>query len=156
MEKKPIKRNENIAKLSRDHHASLLFCFKIRQGIKKDVSTERMVRYVQYFEKQHFIPHFTEEENFLFAPLKDVKIQKAMDDHVHILRVAKEISFSGIENQQKELGELADLVDDHVRYEERVLFPYLEERLTDKQLEEIGEQISEEAIKDHYADEFWK
>ncbi|MEO7314214.1 MAG: hemerythrin domain-containing protein [Ginsengibacter sp.] len=156
MEKKPIKRNENIAKLSRDHHASLLFCFKIRQGIKKDVSTERMVRYVQYFEKQHFIPHFTEEEEILFAPLNDAKAQKAIDDHVHILRLAKEISFSGKENQQKELGKLADLVDDHVRYEERVLFPHLEEKLTDEQLEEIGKQISVEAIKDYYEDEFWK
>ena len=127
-----------------------------RQGIKKDVSTERMVRYVQYFEKQHFIPHFTEEEEILFAPLNDAKVQKAIDDHVHILRLAKEISFSGKENQQKELGKLADLVDDHVRYEERVLFPHLEEKLTDEQLEEIGKQISVEAIKDYYEDEFWK
>ena len=104
MEKKPIKRNENIAKLSRDHHASLLFCFKLRQGIKKDVSTERMVRYVQYFEKQHFIPHFTEEEEILFAPLNDGKVQKAIDDHVAILRLVKEISFSGKENLQKEFS----------------------------------------------------
>ena len=157
MEKKPIKRNENIAKLSRDHHASLLFCFKLRQGIKKDVSTERMVRYVQYFEKQHFLPHFKEEEDILFAPLKnDVKVQKAIDDHVVILRLAKEVSFSGKENQQKELGKLADLVDDHVRYEERILFPHLEEKLSDEQLEEIGQEISDEAINDYYEDKFWK
>ena len=43
-----------------------------------------------------------------------------------------------------------------MRYEERVLFPHLEEKLTDEQLEEIGKQISVEAIKDYYEDEFWK
>jgi len=71
MEKMPIKRNENIVKLSRDHHASLLFCWKLRQGIKYHSSIERMVKYVQYFWNQHFTPHFKEEEEFLFAPVKD-------------------------------------------------------------------------------------
>ena len=155
MEQKPIKRHENIAKLSRDHHASLMFCWKIRQGIKLDVSTERMVRYIQYFERQHFIPHFHEEEQILFAPLKDSKVQKAIDDHVIILRAVNEISFSGKENQQKELSKLADLVDEHVRYEERILFPYLEQKLSGEQLEKIGKGISDEAIKDNYEDEFW-
>jgi len=30
MKTKPIKRNENIMKLSKEHHFSLLFCWKIR------------------------------------------------------------------------------------------------------------------------------
>lgn len=155
METKPIKRNENIAKLSRDHHASLMFCWKIRQGIKMDISTERMVRYIQYFERQHFVLHFQEEEKYLFAPLKDSKVQKAIDDHALILRTLNEISFSGKDNQQKELSKLADLVDKHVRFEERILFPHLEQKLTNEQLEEIGKQISDEPIKDNYEDEFW-
>jgi hemerythrin-like domain-containing protein len=155
MGKKPIKRNENIAKLSRDHHASLMFCWKLRQGIKFGISTERMVRYVQYFLNQHFLPHFTEEEEILFAPLKDETVQKAIDEHVVILRNTNEIIFSGKENQQKELEDLADLVDGHVRYEERILFPHLEQKLSEAQLEEIGKKIAEEAIKDNYEDAFW-
>ena len=79
----------------------------------------------------------------------------SIDDHVIILRAVHEISFSGKENQQKELSKLADMVDEHVRYEERILFPHLEEKLSDEQLEKIGKQINEEAIKDHYEDEFW-
>lgn len=155
MEKKPIKRNENIAKLSRDHHASLMFCWKLRQGIKIHVSTERMMKYVQYFLNHHFAPHFREEEEILFAPLDDKKVRKAIDDHVTIKKAINEILFSGLENQPQKLLALAGMVDEHVRYEERILFPHLENELSEGQLEIIGKQISGESLKDNYKDEFW-
>lgn len=155
MEKKPIKRNENIVKLSRDHHASLMFCWKIRQGVKQHIATDRMVKYVEYFLNQHFIPHFREEEEVLFKPLDDAKTQKAIIDHGIIKETVNEILLSGKTNQQKELSTLADLVDDHVRYEERILFPYLEQELSKEQLENIGTQIPGEPLKDTFPDDFW-
>ena len=155
METKPIKRNENIAKLSRDHHASLMFCWKLRQGIKREVGPKRMQDYLNYFLVQHFTPHFQEEEDLLFAPLKDEKVQKAINDHVVILQAVRDIINSNVENVNTALGALADMVDAHVRYEERILFPHLERELSDEQLEKIGQQISHEAIKDNYEDQFW-
>lgn len=151
----PIKRNENIVKLSRDHHASLLFCWKLRQGIKYHSSIERMVKYVQYFWNQHFTPHFKEEEEFLFAPLKDKTVNKAIEDHIHIKASVDEIINQGSENKQEKLSALADMVDEHVRYEERILFPHLEKKLTVEQLENIGSKIAGESLKDNYEDTFW-
>ncbi|HEY9341683.1 MAG TPA: hemerythrin domain-containing protein [Hanamia sp.] len=156
MEKKPVKRNENIAKLSRDHHASLMFCWKLRQGIRHHVSTERMTKYLEYFLEHHFNPHFKEEEEILFAGQHHKKVEKAIDDHVAIKRAIHNILFSDSEHQYDELSALADSVDDHVRYEERKLFPFLEKELTKQQLETIGNQISVEPLKDNYKDEFWK
>jgi hemerythrin-like domain-containing protein len=155
MEKMPIKRNENIVKLSRDHHASLLFCWKLRQGIKYHSSIERMVKYVQYFWNQHFTPHFKEEEEFLFAPVKDKTVNKAIEDHIHIKASVDEIINPGSENKQEKLSALADMVDEHVRYEERILFPHLEKKLTEEQLENIGNKIAGESLKDNYEDTFW-
>ena len=155
MAEKPIKRNEHIAKLSRDHHASLMFCWKLRQGLRYGVSSGRMVPYVHYFLNQHFLPHFTEEEKILFAPLQDQTVQKAIDEHVIILANVRKILSSGKEDQHKELTELADLVDGHVRYEERILFPHLEKKLTEDQLIEIGKKIADDPIKDEYEDAFW-
>jgi iron-sulfur cluster repair protein YtfE (RIC family) len=155
MKPKPIKRNENIAKLSRDHHASLMFCWKLRQGIKKDVELKRMQNYLSYFLVQHFTPHFREEEDILFAPLKDEKVQKAIDDHVVILKKVADVVNSESQDLVADLISLADMVDAHVRYEERILFPHLENKLSEKQLEDIGQQISHDAIKDNYEDEFW-
>ena len=51
---KPIKRNPNLMPVSREHHATLLFCWKLRQGVKKDVSAERMKNYIYWFWKTAF------------------------------------------------------------------------------------------------------
>jgi len=156
MEKKPIKRNRHIVKLSQDHHASLMFCWKIRQGIKYHAAIERMVKYVQYFWEHHFSEHFKEEEEFLFAPLKnDAAVEKAIDDHQKIKTFVNEITFPGTEDQEDILLELADMVEEHVRYEERILFPHLEKQLSEEQLENIGSQIPDKPLKDTYEDAFW-
>lgn len=158
MERKPIKRNPHIVKLSQDHHASLLFCFKLRQGLRHGVAASRMKPYVDYFSHHHFREHFAEEEQILFAPLKDKHdemVQRALDEHVKVLSLVDAIlSPTGGTDQQ--FAQLAQMVDDHVRFEERVLFPHLESVLSEDQLEEIGKQLPNKPLGDHYADEFWK
>jgi len=156
MEKSPIKRNPNIVKLSRDHHASLLFCWKLRQGIKRHAAIDRMVKYAQFFWTQHFAPHFKEEEEFLFAPVKDDKVQKAIEDHKRIKSLINELAHLDSKESSKQLSGLADTVDEHVRYEERVLFPYLEASLSVEQLEIIGAHISDKPLQDNYEDTFWE
>ena len=50
------------------------------------------------------------------------------------------------------------MVNDHVRYEERELFPHLERKLSKDQLGNIGKQIQKQyssSLTDHYEDEFW-
>ena len=155
MQTKPIKRNENIARLSRDHHASLMFCWKLRQGDRQQVALDRMKKYVDYFFHEHLRPHFHEEETILFAGLHvDEKVRKAMNDHVEITDLANNITGASATDRQI-IMQLADVVDKHVRYEERILFPYLEQLLSNEQLEAIGKQIDGEPAKDNYPDEFW-
>jgi hemerythrin-like domain-containing protein len=155
MKEKPIKRNKNIVKLSQDHHASLLFCWKLRQGVKFNAPFETMKKYVRYFWDHHFSFHFKEEEEFLFAPVLDEQVQKALDDHQKIKIFIEQINETGAEDKQDLLLELADLVDAHVRYEERTLFPHLEKVLSEEQLKNIGEQISDIPVKDEFPDQFW-
>ncbi|HEY5367939.1 MAG TPA: hemerythrin domain-containing protein [Hanamia sp.] len=156
LNKTPIKRNENIIKFSRDHHASLLFCWKIRQGVKHHIDIDRMLDYLRYFWTKHFAPHFGEEEAFLFAPLKDDKVLKAMDDHKSIKESIEALHATKLHGTEEKLLELADMVDEHVRYEERILFPHLESTLSHEQLKHIGTQISDEPLLDTYQDAFWK
>lgn len=148
-------RNENIVKLSRDHHASLLFCWKLRQGVKRHASPEKMLNYVKYFWDHHFSVHFAEEEEILFAPLKDQKVEKAVDDHKEIKELIDKLDITEPEDIQQKLLHLADTVDEHVRYEERILFPHLETSLTGEQLAEIGRKISTGTLLDNYEDDFW-
>ena len=155
MEKAPIKRNPNIVKLSQDHHASLLFCWKLRQGLKYHAEPSRMIKYVKYFWEHHFSNHFKEEEDILFAPLKDTLIEKAIEDHTRIKKFIGELTSAPQPDQDDQLSVLADTVDAHVRFEERILFPHLEKQLSAEQLEDIGGRISGEPLKDNYDDTFW-
>lgn len=155
MEKKPIKRNENIVKLSREHHTTLLFCWKIRNGLKNGAEPGRIIKYVHYFRDEHLKPHFKQEEEILFAPVKDHMVQKALDDHKNIMNQV-EMLESNAASIETSLINLADTVDNHVRYEERELFPHLEQVLSNDQLAAIGKQMNEdEDHPDDYPDEFW-
>lgn len=160
MEKKPIRRNENILRLSREHHFSLLFCWKIRQGLKKGIDPERMINYAAYFRKHHAEPHFREEEEIIFDPFPDGMTRKAVDEHEALRRLFEEIALrSGRADEQIAglLSSLADELDQHVRFEERELFPYLEEKLNDEELSQIGRALDAlpAEAKDNYEDEFW-
>lgn len=155
MDKKPIKRNENIVKLSREHHTTLLFCWKIRNGLKNGAEPGRILKYVQYFRDVHMMPHFKLEEDILFAPVKDSMVQKALEDHKNILHQVELLETGGTDIETS-LTNLADTVDNHVRYEERELFPHLERVLNIDQLSAIGQQMKgDEDHPDDFADEFW-
>ncbi|HRQ50963.1 MAG TPA: hemerythrin domain-containing protein [Agriterribacter sp.] len=160
MEPKPIKRSESIMKLSREHHFSLLFCWQIREGIKKKTAPWRMVRYVRYFWNAHLQPHFKEEEAILFAPLsRDEMVRKAIGEHEALRQNVRALDTLQEENTADALAGFADRLDRHVRYEERELFPYLERTLTEPQLETIGRQLNTlpaDPLKDDYEDEFWR
>lgn len=155
MNAQPLKRSEYIVKLSRDHHASLLLCWKLRQGIKYHIAPERMACYVRYAWDHLFAAHFKEEEEILFAPVKDEAVQKAIRDHRDIKAQADHIISHAQELKAADFLKFADTVNDHVRYEERVLFPHLEKVLSEEQLQKISAALSPEAIIDGYEDDFW-
>jgi len=153
----PIKRNQHISRLSKDHHFTLLFSWKIRQGLRNGVDIERIKKYVHYFWHHDMQSHFREEDEILFACLKDEKVQKAMEEHQQIkMQVGEVLKTLEKEEASGQLAILADTIDDHVRYEERVLFPHLEKNLTTFQLESIGGKLKKQpTLLDIYEDEFW-
>jgi len=157
MEQKPIKRNEHILQLSRDHHFTLLFSWKLVQGVKNKVDAGRIKKYIEYFWHNDMKIHFREEEEILFPHVKGEQLAKAKLDHEQIIeQVHQVLSENDQEQIYKELTLLADAIINHVRYEERFLFPHLEQVLTRTQLEYIGEQLSKQPVlNDTYKDEFW-
>ncbi|MGE5521080.1 MAG: hemerythrin domain-containing protein [Candidatus Dadabacteria bacterium] len=156
MKQKPIKRNPNILLLSKDHHFTLLFCWKIREGLKHAVDPERIKKYVQHFWNTNMLAHFREEEIILFSKVVDEKVQNAINDHHSIEEQVEQITQSPLNGSTTSLSKLAEMVDTHVRYEERELFPYLERQLTADQLETIGKELKyKQVLQDDYPDEFW-
>ncbi|MBN8672865.1 MAG: hemerythrin domain-containing protein [Chitinophagales bacterium] len=154
---KPIKRNENIVPLSRDHHFGLLFCWKIRQGLKAKIELERVRKYILYFWKFHLEQHFNEEETLLFSQVQNKLCDDGFSQHKEIRNIIARFTESANDNEEL-YALLASLVDEHIRFEERILFPYLESVLPVEKLGEIGTQLKEmhvEPSADNYSDEFW-
>ncbi len=157
MKPEPIRRNIHLRKLSRDHHHGLLFCWKIREGLKNGVATERMVRYVEYFRASHLEKHFTLEETCLFASLDDPKVDRARSEHKQINELLSGLSGLSETHQNARLIRITDLLEAHIRYEERELFPFFEKTLDDQQLETMESAMNSGTIpeKDDFEDAFW-
>lgn len=155
MEVKPIKRSDSILKLSREHHFSLLFCWKLKQGLKNKVQATRIIPYVQYFLNIHLLPHFKEEEEILFVPIAGEIVSRAIEDHAGIRQLVQGLISYPDDHAAEQLRRLSDLLDKHIRFEERELFPHLEKMLSKEQLDDIGKRLAAPTVKDDYADEFW-
>ena len=150
-----MKRNEHIVPLSRDHHFGLLLCWKIRQGVKRNIPPARIQKYVCHFWDTQLHTHFEEEETFLFSQVNDKLCDRAFDEHKEIeARIAAIRDHPSVEA----LLALAGCIDGHIRFEERELFPFLESRIPAEKLAVIGQQLEHSHSvppADHYGDEFW-
>lgn len=153
--KKPIKRHEALQPLSRDHHHGLLLSWKIREGLKKDITTKRIKDYCNFFFKTQLVPHFAFEEKEVFTLLDEnhPMIDQALAEHKRLtyLFTEEENIESAIQTIEKEL--LA-----HIRFEERVLFNEIQEQTSEEVLRKL-EKIERDIITpdpDNWEDKFWE
>lgn len=158
MKNQPIKRRGDIKLLSRDHHFGLLFSWKIKQGVAKNVDTKRMKNYVNFFWSQHLKDHFLDEEVLLFNRLDaDEPCAQAKKDHQRIVSLIDAVNAA---NQGDYLvyEKLISFLNEHIRFEERVVFPHLEKVLSESTLSSIGHFLERQhhEFLDDYQDEFWK
>jgi len=152
---KPIKRSKQLTPLSKDHHDGLLFAWKIRQGLKNRTDIKLIAEYVQWFWNNHLEEHFHEEEQILapYLPADNELLKQMFDEHENI-----EAMIHINENIPDEtlLGNLAQAIDDHIRFEERQLFPYAEKIIPEKELNLIYEQLPKEKAEcKKWQKEFW-
>ncbi|HUH51977.1 MAG TPA: hemerythrin domain-containing protein [Flavobacterium sp.] len=151
MSTKPIKRHESLKPLSREHHHGLLLCWKIRQGLKKEIALERIKAYVDWFWEQHLKFHFEVEEKYIFPvlPKEHPMVLQVLVEHRNIqnLILSQDNLLHNLQTLEKEL-------DDHIRFEERVLFNEIQNTATPAQLSAI-DQHHNDVFNDTWQDEFW-
>lgn len=154
----PIKRDKSLVILSRDHHDGLMLVWKIRQGIAMQVESARIANYVADRFDHELEPHFIEEESFVFlklAPANELRI-RAEKEHAEIRE--RIVAFRSATPAPPALLNFASLLESHIRFEERVLFPELEQTITREELDVMGKQIEQaHAAKTcpSWQDEFW-
>jgi hemerythrin-like domain-containing protein len=149
-------RHSAFVPLSHDHHHTLVLALRLKKGgptTHKDRWPSDFVGHakaaLEMFEKE-IAPHFQKEEEVLFQSLppavsQDSEYQTLVavlkEHHAQIRHlfgsVSKSISNLSIECLEKELEKLGELLDKHIRLEERQLFPLLERLLSAQELQEI-------------------
>jgi hemerythrin-like domain-containing protein len=161
MEKgKPIKRSNELAPLSREHHDGLLFAWKLKQGLINGTPPELLVNYTRWYWSTHLASHFKNEEQVLvkFLPADNPLVDQMFRDHVQIRQLITSLDNAP---DTKLLQSLSEIINDHIRFEERKLFPFIEQVLTPEQLSEIYNELPKDNSCDigpaaaGWKDEFW-
>lgn len=139
-----MKRHEALAPLSREHHNTLMLAQLLKKHAPEykglPVNNTDKARYaLQQFEGI-IKKHFEQEENIL---------EKVKDCHANIKSVSAEIiqehrqltalfnSLNAATHVEDTMDKLANLLQDHIRKEERVLFPLLQEHCSEELLQQI-------------------
>lgn len=138
-----MKRSEHLEPLSHDHYEGLLVAGRLKKGLSKEASPEVMAAYVAHFWSSHLAKHFQEEETLLPPLLAEIGAtnltERMVEEHRAIeLLVQRAGEAAG---RVLTLAEFARMLKAHIRFEERTLFPSLEEQVDEETLREVGKKL---------------
>jgi len=99
-EPNPIKRHEALQSFSTEHQYLLLLIWKIRDGLSRSISAERISKYIIYAYNADVKPHFWDEEASLFIAVRphDSLRTQAEAEHREIHDIVVQISKSQAKN----------------------------------------------------------
>ncbi len=118
----PLQRHTALVPLSQDHHHGLMLVLKIKKGIQYGVAPRRMSAYLLHEFQEALLPHFRDEEVGVFRWLAetDPLLARALEEH---RRIGENLSL---------LQMFIEVLEAHIRFEERVLFPLIQEQFPDR------------------------
>jgi hemerythrin-like domain-containing protein len=122
-----------------------------------DIATERINSYILFFFEKNIAGHFNEEEKNLFSklPANDNLCKRAFEEHDALYLLIKKIK-TDVSDRSLVL-EFAGLLEKHIRFEERILFNYLQELLPEDEFEKLALEHgrSDRETDDSWNDTFW-
>ena len=152
MSKSPIKRSDFLKPLSREHHHGLLLCWKIKTGLNKDISIERIKAYTDWFFETNLKTHFMLEEEIAFPVLGNNHplVERAVSEHKKLreLFAEKKDILNSLLTIEKDL-------EQHIRFEERILFNEIEQLVSSEKMDIINEMHNNQTNNNIWKDEFW-
>ena len=152
-----MKRSQALQPLSRDHFVALTIALRLTRGKPENLKTnwptnefpsKQAQRAMKIFEKD-LLDHFKEEEDILFAKIKQFLqtdeekkvLEQILDQHQEFYALFAELDSGDDEIIRQRLENTGDLLERHVRIEERELFPVIEKNTPEDILDELGEKL---------------
>jgi len=136
-----MKRSDALAPLSRDHHQALFVAMKLKRA--EDLEPrDAALDLFDSVERRHF---FVEERILVPRWLatapgeREDMARRVVDEHAALRSAALRLHDPDV--TVADLRELGIILERHVRYEERELFPAIERDLSDDDLSALGEEL---------------
>jgi iron-sulfur cluster repair protein YtfE (RIC family) len=141
-------RHPSLLPLSHDHHHGLALALRCRKqglGQIKPMGAEglraRAQEFLEFY-RANLVAHFKAEEKVLFPLMRDrvagcaAMLDQLVQDHEQLRRAMPQLeSGTGL---AKLIFDLGDLLERHIRKEERELFPLFEAHVDAAQADAIG------------------
>jgi len=123
-----------LQRLSDDHHQALVLARRVRRGSSaaSEADFDALAQEAKRRFEAELEPHFSVEEKRLFPVLatrgESQLTLRAVEDHTELRRLVRDTW-----SRQSALR-IGELLDQHIRFEERSLFPRAEALLSDAEL----------------------
>lgn len=147
-----MKRSEELKSLSHDHHHGLVHAHRMQKAAAGDGANpvEDTARAFLEFWQKDASAHFRKEEEVLLPVAarygEDIgrePITEMLRDHAVIrglvMGLSDEITGGGVEPET--LRTIGERLEAHIRLEERVVFPLIEESLPEAALAEVAARL---------------
>lgn len=125
----PLKRDPSLIPLSHDHHHALVRVFEIRRAVRAGASLAEQVEATRDLWRRSLAPHFEAEEAAVFPLLAEIDatatlVAQLLEEHGRMRHM-----IAALEPAAESLGPFANLLESHVRAEERQLFPLYQDHV---------------------------
>ncbi|HVL39651.1 MAG TPA: hypothetical protein VM328_09710 [Fimbriimonadaceae bacterium] len=131
-----MKRHPSLEPFSRDHNTGLILARRLQQH-----PTEGSLNEFLHAWQVEIEDHFDEEERLLGPLISESMRAQLLDEHRLIRDVASRLKAG--EPAQEDVCRLGEALENHIRWEERVLFPEIERTATSQQLAQLAKATDE-------------
>jgi quercetin dioxygenase-like cupin family protein len=149
-----VRRHDALVPLSHDHHHGLVGALRLRRAADGDAAARRdaAAAFLELFEAETR-RHFRDEEEQLLPLLVELGpgagelLTQTLLDHQRLRALVLELraALAAGDVPAPLARELGQGLHDHIRFEERTLFPFVEERLSAEALERLGASLAGDA-----------
>lgn len=139
-----MKRSEALRTLSHQHHQGLFAALQLKRA-DRETAADACQAFIDFFEREG-ARHFRIEEELLLpafarhAGCDEPAIVRVLTEHVELRRRGQDLEAEA-DPDEGALRELGERLERHIRFEERGLFPMIEEALPPDELERLAAAI---------------
>ena len=148
-----LKRSRELKPLSSEHHQALLVAFQIKKslaghaeaaGAPKDLAG--LLSLARRYEDQVLKNHTRAEEDCLARYLSEADARRLRQEHAEMARLLETARAAKPPEMRAALSAFADLMERHVRWEERELFPACEREIDAEALAHVGHELERRLV----------